>query len=239
MPSGPAWAAHEDPPSTLAAFLPSSAALCLSPTSASLYMQNQRLRADQSSVVVLGTSSDWLGCLSVTWYSREVVLPCVLWGMNWSSSSILKIHGVNDPFLDANQQDGKFYTQIRLLVKITALWMLKNGFMKEKRYRTVNVSVKVWCDRNICTEWLWFLQRPCGCDPGCNVQEPPNIKGGQENKLIQGQYQSTRVAYSKGQEVKAVARVQLGQIRNSWSSSNVGRENMGRAETGMDYLGGM
>lgn len=59
----------------------------------------------------------WLGCALVTWYSRGVMLPCVLLGMNWSSSSFLKTHGVSDPFLDVNQQGGKFYDQNRLLVK--------------------------------------------------------------------------------------------------------------------------
>lgn len=85
--------------------------------------------------------------------------------------------------------------------------------MEDNRYRTVNAQFGV--TEIFVAEWLWFLQRPGGCDPGCDVQEPLNIKGGQESKLIQGQSQSIRVAYSKGQEVKAVAGVQLGQIRNS------------------------
>lgn len=45
------------------------------------------------------------------------MLPCVLLGMNGSSSSFLKTHGVSDPFLDVNHQDGKFYDQNRLSVK--------------------------------------------------------------------------------------------------------------------------
>lgn len=86
----------------------------------------------------------WCWAPAVTWHSREVVLPCVLWGMNGSSSSFLKTHAVRDPFLGVNCRNGKFYDQIRLLVKITALRMLKNGFMKENRYRTVNALSLVW-----------------------------------------------------------------------------------------------
>lgn len=177
----------------------------------------------------------WLGCLSVTWYSREVVLPCLLCGMKWSSSRFLKTYAVSGLFLNVNQHDGKFCDQNRLSVKNYCLGNVEKWLYEEQIQKCK--CTKFGVIETFVTEWLWFLQRPGGCDPGCDVQELLNFKGGQENKLIQGQSQSMRVAYSKGQEVKAVAGVQVGQIRNSWPSSNVGKKNKRRAEAGVELSG--
>lgn len=100
-----------------------------------LFVQNQPHRADQPSA---------LGCLSVTWYSREVVLSYVLWGINWSSNIFLKNHGVSDPFLMSVSRMGNFMIKTDYWSKVTAQGMLKNSFMKENRHRTTNAISLVW-----------------------------------------------------------------------------------------------